>query len=156
MLADGVRVIEKMGPFQFRLKSLLRLRELARDEARLRYGEAVTAQETLAQAVGAVEQELAALQEEVRRHSAPGPLDVDRTVACHRYQLVLNMRRQQLLQQLSSVQAEVDRRREVWSRAEQEVAVLKKLRERQEEKYRYDVLRQEQKQLDDSFRRQEG
>jgi flagellar biosynthesis chaperone FliJ len=44
----------------------------------------------------------------------------------------------------------------VWSRAEQEVAVLKKLRERQEEKYRYDVLRQEQKQLDDSFRRQEG
>src|SRR5947207_7177539 len=78
-----------MPQFIYRLATLLKLREGARDERRLQLAEAYLAERTLNERRGAAQQELDQHLSEQQRSVSAGAVDVDRLLSTHRYQLVL-------------------------------------------------------------------
>lgn len=142
-----------MKKFQFRLDTLLRLRQQVRDEARRRFAEALQAERALHRQLDEIAQQMAETQAVARQAAAPGPVHVDQLVNSHRFELVLSVRRQQLQMQLQQIGQEIEKRRDMLARAEQEVAVLEKLRARQEIGHQYEAARREQQLLEEGYRR---
>jgi len=117
-----------MTRFRFRLASVLKLREAARDERRA---------------------ELAGLRGEWRAAAGPGVVDVDRLLDGQRYELLLRAYRRQIDAQRSMLAPEIERRRQAVVQANREVRVLEKLRDRQAQRHRAEEERQLTKQLDE-------
>ena len=76
-----------MAKFKFRLATLLRLREAARDERRGELADAYRVDDLLGRQLDRLEEELGWLQQQCRRVAAPGTVDVDRLVEGQRYEL---------------------------------------------------------------------
>jgi len=138
-----------MAKFKFRLATLLRLREAARDERRALLALAYRADEIIEQQRTRVADERRELERQSRRASAPGRLDVDRLLESRRYELVLQSQDQQLAQQHQAVQTEVERRRQALVDANRQVRVLEALHQKQLDHHRQEENRQEIKQLDE-------
>ncbi len=138
-----------MKKFEFRLKTLLRLRDALRDQRRVQLAEAYRADEMLQEQQLRLEKELQDLDHQRRKASAPGEIDVDSLLAEQRYGLVVDAQRKRVLQQRQDVAAEIQRRRQRLIEADREVRVLEKLRERQQERHRAEENRQEIKMLDE-------
>jgi flagellar FliJ protein len=138
-----------MARFRFRLQTLRRLREINRDELRVRLAEAYQAEQILAQERAALEDERAGLAALQRRLVDGGALDVNRVLAAQRYQLVLEAQRRALAEQAARLDEEIERRREDVVAADQQVRVLDKLRERRQREHRYAAERAEAKRLDE-------
>lgn len=138
-----------MAPFRFRLATLLRLRELARDERRGQLAEAQRIESSIAERLQAAEKQLADLLGIRTRAVQPGPLDVDRLLAAQRFELSLRVQERDIQQQLASIRAEVDRRREALVEADREVRVLEKLRDTKQERHAAAEQRSETKMLDE-------
>lgn len=147
-----------MKRFQFRLATLLRLREALRDERRAQLADAFRVEEVLTAQRG----ELAAQLQEARRQqtSLPGIVDVDRILAAQRHEAALMMEQNALDEQQAHVAAEIERRREALVAADQDVRVLEKLREAQFARWRGEEERQSIKMLDEvasrTWRREAG
>jgi flagellar FliJ protein len=136
-----------MARYRFRLATLLRLREAARDERRGELAEALRALDALRQSLEAVDRELA---ETRRREAAPlGRVEVDVLVDAHRYELVLRLQRKEIERQVTLVAQEVDRRRQALVEADADVKVLEKLRETQKQRALVEEGRREIKLLDE-------
>ena len=122
-----------MAQFQFRLATLLRLRELARDERRLQLAEALRLIDQLRSRC----EEIEAMLRDNQRLQAPatGPLDADRLLNATRYELVLRAEQRALQVQEASLAAEVEKRREALVAANREVRSLELLREKQRERH---------------------
>lgn len=118
-----------MARFRYRLATLLRLREAARDERRAQLAEAYRALEILAKNLQEVDHEMAELRVFSGEASRPGDVDIDRLLQSHRYELLLRAQRQSLLQQQRQVTEETERRRLALVEADRQVRVLEKLRE---------------------------
>jgi flagellar export protein FliJ len=123
-----------MKKFQFRLHSLVRLREAARDERRAQLAEAL-------RIVASLEEEMRQLRsklDEARQmHTAPqGAVDIDRLLVAERYEMVLLLEKSKFEQQLASMNAEVEKRRQALVWADQDVRVLEKLKETQFQRWR--------------------
>jgi flagellar protein FliJ len=138
-----------MLPYEFRLATLLRLREAHRDERRVRLAEAQQAEEIVANRLSDIEADLWELNEGSRRDLRPGQIDIDRLMESQRYELILKAERQTANEQRTIVSKEVERRSEALVSADREVRVLEKLRERQLERHREEERRQETKILDE-------
>jgi flagellar export protein FliJ len=138
-----------MARYRFRLQTLRRLREIARDELRVRLAEAYQAERILADERTAVDGERAQLGDMQRRLVADGALDVTRVLAAQRYQLVLEAQSRALAEQAVRLAEEVERRRQAVVEADREVRVLGKLRERGERQHRREADRAEAKRLDE-------
>lgn len=138
-----------MKPFRFRLATLLRLREAARDDRRARLAEALQALDLLDAQRADVDAQLAAARAEHQQAAAPGAIDIDRLVAGHRHQVLLAAHRAQLDEQARKVTEEADRRRESLVAADREVRVLEKLRESQALRHRQEAETVLNKQLDE-------
>jgi flagellar FliJ protein len=138
-----------MSKFRFRLASLLRIREAARDEQRNRLAEALRAEEVLSQRLDELASELVDLHGQYRQAKQTRVLDVDRLIDVQRYELVLLTQEQVLRQQAEALAQEVDRRRQALMAADQEVRMLEKLRETQAARHRAGDERQEGKQMDE-------
>ncbi len=139
-----------MAKFKFRLATLLRLREAARDERRAELAQAYRADEILQEQRTRLAADLRELERHIRRVSAPGQLDVDRLLEARRYELVLRSQQQQAGQQHEALQAEIERRRRAVVDANREVRVLEKLRQRQYERHSQEESRQEVKRMDEA------
>ena len=137
-----------MPKFKFRLATLLRLREDARDQRRSQLAEAYRLDELLQQRVDEISDQLTGLRDQWRTAAGPGTVDVDQLVEAQRYEVTLRMQRQQLEQQRESVASEIQRRRQVLIEANRDVRVLEKLRENQARRHRRDEERREIKQLE--------
>lgn len=137
-----------MARFHFRLQGLVALREAARDEKRAHLAQAWEASEKLREEAERLDQELVDLRTFAVR-SASGSVSVDRLVEAHRYELVLRAQQQHLAGQRQLVAAEVEKRRQALVEADQEVRVLEKLREAQQERHRKAEDRVEMKRLDE-------
>jgi flagellar protein FliJ len=123
-----------MKKFQFRLDSLVRLREAVRDERRSQLAEALRIQASLE---GEMQQLRARLDEARQMHTAPqGAVDIDRLLVAERYEMVLLLEKHNLEQQQVSTNAEVEKRRQALVWADQDVRVLEKLRETQFQRWR--------------------
>jgi len=138
-----------MQPFRFRLATLLRLREAARDERRSALAEAFQVDDLLRRQREGVAEELQRLKTLCRVAAGPGQVDVDRLVEAHRFELALRAHGKALDRQREAVAAEIERRRQALAEANRDVRVLEKLRERQAGRHRKEQDRRERKQLDE-------
>lgn len=136
-----------MPQFQFRLATLLRLREVAREERRTQLAEALR----LVDQLRARQREIEELVRETKRLQTPaaGALDADRLLNATRYELVLRAEQRALQLQEVSVQGEVEKRREALVDANREVRSLELLREKQKETHQAEEEARARKEMDE-------
>jgi flagellar export protein FliJ len=136
-----------MKPVQFRLTTLLRLREAVRDERRLLLADALRVEAALNEQAAELDRGIGDAR---KAQLAPaGIVDVDRLIAAQRYELTLEMERRRLGQQQANVAKEIDQRRSALVTADQDVRVLEKLRDTQAERWRAEHERQQMKEMDE-------
>jgi flagellar export protein FliJ len=138
-----------MKPFQFRLATLLKLREQARDERRNRLAEAYRAEQTLAEHRAAVQAEADALRAEYGSVAREKAVNVDRLLDNHRYQLILAAQLANIDVQARKLADEIERRRIALVAADRDVRVLERLRETQRDRHRKAAEAWDQKQFDE-------
>ncbi|MHB8899074.1 MAG: flagellar export protein FliJ [Thermoguttaceae bacterium] len=138
-----------MSKFKFRLATLLRLRESARDQRRSQLAEAYRAEETIAEQHRRLSDDLADLMRLCREVSSPGQLNLDRLLNARRYELMLRAEQRSLEQKREAIHAEVERRRESLVAANRAVRVLELLRDRQHEEHREHERVRQIKELDE-------
>lgn len=138
-----------MARFNFRLKTLRRLREIHRDEQRGRLATAFEAERILQQQRDELAAEAAEYLQSQRRAMQEGPLDVNWLLTTQRYQLALEAQAKVLAEQATKVAEEVERRRQALVEADREVRVLDKLEERQRTQHRLAAAQAETKFLDE-------
>ncbi len=138
-----------MATFKFRLATLLRLRETARDDRRSELAEAFRVDDALSEQVDDIERKRVQVRRECQQAASPGTVDIDRLVEAQRFELSLKAQRGNLDQQRQAVAEEIQRRRDRLIEANREVRVLEKLRGKQETRHRRDENRREVKVLDE-------
>ncbi len=143
-----------MAKFKFRLATLLRLRELARDERRAQLAQAYRAQDLLDEQKRQIEEHLAEMRHRARLVAAPGEIDVDRLLEARRFEMVLLAQREHADRQREMIGIEIERRRTAVVEANREVQVLDNLRARQHERHRAEENRREIKHLDEIAQQQ--
>jgi flagellar FliJ protein len=138
-----------MKPFTFRLATLLRLKEAARDEARARLAQALRAEQLLLNRIEELHAMLAEVHQQLRSAARPGRVEVDQLVESQRYELLLKAQRDLADQQRQAVAREIDARRAAAMEADRQVCVLQKLREKQQARHQQEAARSETKRLDE-------
>ncbi len=138
-----------MARFNFRLKTLRRIREIHRDEQRGRLATAYEAERILQQQRDALTAEAAEHLENQRRAMREGPIDVNWMLTTQRYQLALEAQSKVLAEQAAKLAEEVERRRVALVEADREVRILDKLEERQRAQHKIGAIRAETKLLDE-------
>lgn len=138
-----------MAKFQFRLATLLRLRENVRQDRRTALAEAYGADDLLRQRQEQVAAEMAALKGSCRDAVGPGTVDIDRLLAAQRYEVTLHAEELQLGRQRELIAGEIERRHQALVQANRDVRVLEKLRQRQAERHREEMARREIRELDE-------
>lgn len=124
-----------MPHFRYRLATLLKLRERARDERKRQLAEALAAEAALDAREKQLDRQMQQIAQQVRRTAGRGTVDVDRIVQAQRYDAVLKAERQLLDRQRGLLQAELEKRRSALVDATQDVRVLEKLRDRQRARF---------------------
>ena len=142
-----------MARFTFRMATLLKLRESARDERQAILLQARQAADILREQRESLERESQRLDQQSRDAVLPGPINVDRLLHSRRYELLLRAQQQDLFQQQQVVDAEVLKRQQALVEANREVRVLELLREKQRARYREEEARQEMKAIDEAAQR---
>jgi flagellar FliJ protein len=139
-----------MAKFKFRLSSLLRLRELERDDRRSALAQAYRAEAILKAQRQKLEAELMDVARRCRSVSAPGHVDVDGLLEVRRYEMVLKVGENELSRREAAVSAEIEKRRQALAEASREVRALEKLKQKQRHRHRQEENRQEIKLLDEA------
>ena len=143
-----------MAKFKFRLVTLLKLREAARDERRSQLAEAYRVDDVLNERLEEIARQLSGLKDHCRKVIGPGTIDVDQLVEAQQFELALASQRTRLDRQRRTVAEEIERRRQTLVEANRDVRVLEKLREKQAGRHRQEEDRRETKVLDEVAGRQ--
>jgi len=138
-----------MARFKFRLATLLRLKENAREERYAELTRAYEADAVLAEQEAELGRQRRRLMEAVRRAVEPGEVNVDQLIEGQRFELLLKTQQEYVARQREAVAVEIDRRREALVEANREVRVLEKLRERLLERHEADESRRQTKLMDE-------
>jgi flagellar export protein FliJ len=138
-----------MPQFQFRLKTLLAIRQSTRQERRAQLADGLAAQRDLERARGELRQELADQWQLSTTAGGRRAIDIERLAAGDRYRGVLRARLACLAQDAAALSTEIEVRQQALAVAEREVRVLDKLRERQHECFRYEQARRENNAADE-------
>src|SRR5262245_1064785 len=136
-----------MKKFQFRPETLLRLREMVRNQRRAELADAFGVAATLAGRHTELSRDLDTVREGQR--TPAGHVNVDRLIESQRYEMVLDIEKRQVEQQQANVAVEIEKRRAALVLADQDVRALEKLRQTQTERWRQSWERQEMKVLDE-------
>lgn len=142
-----------MAEFHFRLAAVLRIREQERDEKRQELIQAVTARDILEQHRQGLEEERRILGKKLRRSLAQGKIDADQMLAWRRYEMLLNVQREQVQKQIEAVEQEIEKRQAVLREANRAVKALELLRDRQIQEFNRAERRKEMKRLDETAAR---
>ena len=135
--------------FQFRLATLLRIREHERQQRQTELAQALEAERIIQQQVDEIAAEIALAKDKARRLASPGEIPVDQLLEQQRYGLHLLLQSAAAAEKLGQVRAEAERRRAILVDANRQVRVLEKLREKQSAAFEAALLQAEQKQLDE-------
>jgi len=138
-----------MSRFQFRLATLLKIRESDRDERRLRLAEALEAQRILHERIEELRREKGEISRESRAAIEPGQLDIDRVLRVSRYELLLEAQIDHLTKRDEQLREEIELRRDALVEADREVKILEKLRQRRREEFKAQERNLEQKAMDE-------
>ena len=144
-----------MAKFNFRLASVLRLRESARDDRRAKLAEAYAALQKLEERRAEILRENSSLLA-IQASAARGQVNVDRILDAQRYQAVLQAELDLLDRQRQVVEAETEKRRSALVAADQDVKVIEKLRATQLDRHRQHLAALDMKQLDEVASRGTG
>jgi flagellar FliJ protein len=136
--------------FKFRLQTLLRLRDSARDERRAQLAQAYRADELLEEKKRMLEEHLSDMQRRARQAAGPGEIDVDRLIEARRFETVLLAQKEHVHNQQEMIRVEIERRRQALVAANREVRVLENLRARQHGRHQAEENRQEIQRLDEA------
>jgi flagellar protein FliJ len=139
-----------MPQFRFRLATLLRLGEIARDSRRAELAESQRADDHLRRRLDRLITEQRRLETTCRAAAGPGAVDVGELVEAHRYATALRAEEEELKHKRQVLAAEIDFRRQAILAADRDVQVLEKLRERRQALHRLEEERQLAKQLDEA------
>jgi flagellar export protein FliJ len=139
-----------MADFTFRLTTVLRLREAARDERRMELTETERAERALRRQLEQLHAEWDRLLSTAREAARPGTVAIDRLADAHRYRQTLEARRRQISAQRAELAAEIERRREALLKADRDVRMLERLRDAQQLRHRQETHRREIKSLDET------
>ncbi|MBC8354139.1 MAG: flagellar export protein FliJ [Planctomycetes bacterium] len=138
-----------MTKFQFRLESLVKMREADRQQRRLELAEAFHAESILRQQAAQLKQDILEMEKRSRVIGSPGQVQVDRMLDTHRYKLMLKAQVVVIGQKEATIQTEIERRRTALAAADRDVRVLEKLKERKREEHAAAELKRDSKQLDE-------
>ncbi|TWU45944.1 flagellar biosynthesis chaperone [Novipirellula aureliae] len=141
-----------MKNFQFRFLSILNLRRRERDEAGGMVGEANAAIAKVQSQIETIEEERRMLSVE-EQTTRVGDISVDRLLAKGRYDLQLQADIQGLRETLGKLADELDRRQVRLRQAETEVKKFERMMEIDSDRYRNEMDRQEQMELDEMSNR---
>jgi len=119
-----------MAKFRFRLETLHRLREMTRDELRVRLAEAIQAEQIIGEQRQELLREAAILAAARREQFAAGSPDISQVLNAQRYQMMLEAQERALAEQAQKLAEEIEIRRLAVVEADRQVRVLDKLRER--------------------------
>ena len=138
-----------MASFQFRLATLLKLRENERRQRQIELGQAMEAERIMLQRAENIAEEIAAAKSSARAASSPGAVSVDTLLELQRYSLQMRAQARLVAEQISQVRTEVERRRQVLVEADRQVRTLEKLRDKQAASFQFELQRVEQRHLDE-------
>lgn len=136
-----------MSQFNFRLRSVLQLRERHRDEAAQSYQQALLAIRKLDEQIEQLLQEHAA-QKPYQAASSTGDVSPQKLLESQRYQMHLLQEVRELHSQKKLVEAESEKRRLVLVEREKDVRSIEKLHGRQLAQWHDDEARRQQIALD--------
>jgi flagellar protein FliJ len=139
-----------MTKFKFRLASVLRLRQTARDDRRVQLAESQRSDAELQGQLRRLEAEQELLQGECRAAVGPGPVDLGRLIDAQRYAAELRSREGDVREQRELLAAEIESRRQAVIEADRDVRTLQKLRDNQLQTHREEEQRQDAKRLDEA------
>lgn len=131
----------------FRLQTVFRLREAARDAARAQLADALRASEVLEGQKSDLQFRFTELMEQ-RRHASE-TADTAWLLNAGRYELVLRGDERTIQENQAKIEQEIERRRVLVAEAEREVKALDLLRERAEAHERVEKAKREARRLDE-------
>ena len=133
---------------QFRLATLLRLREAVRDERRRQLAETLRA----ADAIVARRDDIDAELKKLKRCPAAsaGAINVDRLLDADRYEALLHLERRQVDLQRTTIDVDIEKRRNALLAADRDVRALEQLYETQERLQQAEGDRRRMKELDET------
>lgn len=143
-----------MPPFRFRLQTLERLRQAARDTCREQLAEALRVDDRLREQIAEFEAALAMARQLQTVHA--GQVDVDRLLSAQRYEASVIVELRHVEYQRIKVLEEVERRRAALVEADREVKALEKLKEVRRAEHRRAEAAAEMKLLDETAGRRRG
>ncbi len=137
-----------MANFQFRLQSVLKLRERERDQAADAVQQAQLALDKLNKQIDELTQE-SNLQNLVRHQASLGTVQVQQLLDVQRYQLYIAQKIAGVQSNVTLIEKELEVRRGKLVVCEQAVRVLEKLREKQQAEWSQIALIRQQARLDE-------
>ena len=143
-----------MPQFRFRLQTLERLREAARNTCREQLAEALRVDEHLKAQQVELEAQLK-LARDLQIVPA-GRVDVDRLLQAQRYEATVVLEVRHIAGQRAQLATEIERRRLALVEADREVKALEKLKEVRKAEHRQLELRAEMAQMDEAAGRRRG
>jgi flagellar export protein FliJ len=135
--------------FSFRLTTLMRLRQTARDRCRQELAAEEQLERSIYERLARLDRELAELRKPAGALGHDGLIDIDRLRDTARYQSLLAAKRQAAQQECESCSAQVDRLRQSLVEADRELKSLEKLQARQQDRHRRSQHKHELRQLDE-------
>jgi len=134
--------------FEFRLKSIMKLRESQRDDRQAQLAEVVQADQILVQQILSINQKLNDLSAEVARVQKTS-IDVDQLLGIKRYQAELRGQIVELLNQRQQLHQEIVRRQDDLAQANKDLKTIQKLEENAKDQHRLLMEKREQEVLDE-------
>jgi flagellar protein FliJ len=135
--------------FRFRLSTLLRLREMTRDEFRQNHVAAQQAEDLIRIGIDALNQTLVDLRQHSADVSRTGTLKAYHLLAADRYMAAVRSQLQTARDQHRSAVAAVERCRQALVEADRAVKTLEKLRQHQSAQHQWNENRLSTKELDE-------
>jgi flagellar FliJ protein len=132
----------------FRLQSVLKLRNAARDERRKSLADALRAESIVSEQMERLAGEIEEMREASRAAAAPGVIAVERLLSFNRHELLLFANLRELAEKKRKILLEVDVRRRALIEADRDVKAIEKLRERQDREQQLKEDQREQAELD--------
>jgi flagellar protein FliJ len=133
----------------FRLATLLKLREQTRVERRRELAQAFEAERILRDRATQMQADIESTQQRTRS-AAQGSVNVETLLNARRYELTVKGQLAEVKGQIAQVLEEIERRRQALLEADRDVKVLEKLRELQAAQQAVVEQKRENKQLDEA------
>lgn len=134
--------------FQFRLQSIMKLREAERNEKQAELAEAIQADQILVQQVLSINQKLNDVSVEIRDVQRTS-IDVDHLLGMKRFQAELRGQIVELLNQRQQLEQEIARRQNNLAEANKSLKTIQKLEDNAKAEHRQEMDKKEQEVLDE-------